>query len=171
LLAFLAGALVAALAGLIGLGGAEFRLPLLIGLFGFVALEAVVLNKVVSLIVVASALLFRTRTVPFSQVMSHASIIATLLGGSLLGAWFGADLATRLSHRALYRVIAVLLLAIALLMLLVHEPSTASQPILAGNGQGGGEVELLVAAAIQILGKGDQSARAKEKRQNGQSPD
>ncbi len=38
--AFLAGAVVGALGGLIGLGGAEFRLPLLIGLFGFVALHA-----------------------------------------------------------------------------------------------------------------------------------
>jgi hypothetical protein len=33
------------LGGMIGLGGAEFRLPLLIGLFGFVALQAVILNK------------------------------------------------------------------------------------------------------------------------------
>jgi hypothetical protein len=30
---------------LIGLGGAEFRLPLLIGAFRFVALQAVILNK------------------------------------------------------------------------------------------------------------------------------
>ncbi|MGI5487852.1 TSUP family transporter [Microtetraspora malaysiensis] len=37
-LAFTAGAAVGALGGMIGLGGAEFRLPLLIGLFGFAAL-------------------------------------------------------------------------------------------------------------------------------------
>lgn len=133
--AFAAGALVASVAGLIGLGGAEFRLPLLIGLFGFVALEAVVLNKAVSLIVVAAALLFRSRTVPFAEVISHAPIVVTLLGGSLLGAWFGADLATRLSHKALYRVIAVLLLGIALLLLLAHEPSTAGEPLLSGTVQ------------------------------------
>ena len=41
-----AGAAVGLLGGMIGLGGAEFRLPLLIGLFGFLALEAVILNKV-----------------------------------------------------------------------------------------------------------------------------
>jgi uncharacterized protein len=64
-------------------------LPLLIGLFGFVALEAVVLNKAVRLIVVAAALLFRSRTVPIGDVISHASIIVTLLGGSILGAWLG----------------------------------------------------------------------------------
>jgi hypothetical protein len=37
-------------------------------LFGFVALEAVVLNKAVSLIVVASALPFRSRTVAISAI-------------------------------------------------------------------------------------------------------
>ena len=41
----LAGAAVGLLGGLIGLGGAEFRLPLLIGVFGFAALQAVILNK------------------------------------------------------------------------------------------------------------------------------
>jgi uncharacterized protein len=45
------GAVIGTLGGLIGLGGAEFRLPLLIGLFGFGALEAVILNKAMSLVV------------------------------------------------------------------------------------------------------------------------
>ena len=44
------------LGGMIGLGGAEFRLPLLIGLFGFLALQAVILNKAMSLLVVLTAL-------------------------------------------------------------------------------------------------------------------
>ena len=57
--AFLSGGAVATLGGLIGLGGAEFRLPLLIGLFRFKALEAVIVNKAMSLIVVATALPFR----------------------------------------------------------------------------------------------------------------
>ena len=59
------GAGVGVLGGLIGLGGAEFRLPLLIGVFRFGPLDAVILNKATSLIVVAAALIFRTRTVPF----------------------------------------------------------------------------------------------------------
>jgi uncharacterized membrane protein YfcA len=57
---FAGGAVIGLLGGLIGLGGAEFRLPLLIAVFGFVALEAVILNKAMSLIVVASALVFRS---------------------------------------------------------------------------------------------------------------
>jgi len=69
--AFFSGGAVGILGGLIGLGGAEFRLPLLIGLFRFGPLEAVILNKTMSLIVVATALPFRTTVVPFSAVASQ----------------------------------------------------------------------------------------------------
>jgi uncharacterized protein len=64
-LAFLAAAAVGLLGGMIGLGGAEFRLPLLIGLFGFVALQAVILNKAMSLAVVLTALAARLVAVPY----------------------------------------------------------------------------------------------------------
>ena len=60
-------ALVGVLGGMIGLGGAEFRLPLLIGLFGFVALQAVVLNEAMSLLVVLTALPARLFSVPWSS--------------------------------------------------------------------------------------------------------
>jgi hypothetical protein len=56
---------------LIGLGGAEFRLPLLIGVFRFRALQAVILNKATSLIVVATALPLRAGTVPFGAIAAH----------------------------------------------------------------------------------------------------
>src|SRR4051812_4078059 len=82
------GAIIGALGGLIGLGGAEFRLPLLIGAFRFGALQAVILNKTMSLVVVASALPFRAAAVPFTEIAAHWLIIINLLAGSLLGAWF-----------------------------------------------------------------------------------
>jgi uncharacterized membrane protein YfcA len=115
--AFLAGAVIGALGGLIGLGGAEFRLPLLIGAFRFGALQAVILNKAMSLIVVASALPFRAGAVPFGAVAASWPIIVNLLAGSLLGAWFGAGWATRLKSQTLYRVIAVMLALIAVVLL------------------------------------------------------
>lgn len=132
--AFGGGALIGALGGLIGLGGAEFRLPLLIGPFRFKALEAVILNKAMSLIVVASALPFRAATVPFGAIAFHWSIIVNLLAGSLLGAWFGAGWATRLSSRNLYRVLAVLLVMIAGALFFGHG-STAHAALLAGPAQ------------------------------------
>lgn len=106
------GAVIGALGGLIGLGGAEFRLPLLICAFRFAALEAVILNKAMSLIVVATALPLRATTVPFATVAGYWPVILNLLAGSLVGAWVGATWATRLAGRTLYRVIAGLLVAI-----------------------------------------------------------
>jgi uncharacterized membrane protein YfcA len=115
-----AGAGIGTLGGLIGLGGAEFRLPLLIGLFGFSALEAVILNKALSLVVVATALPFRAAVVPFSQLAAHWHVISTLLSGSIIGAWCGAGWATRLQSTTLYKVIAVLLVGIAGVLLVGH---------------------------------------------------
>ncbi len=105
---------------MIGLGGAEFRLPLLIGAFRFAALEAVILNRAMTLIVIASALPFRAGAVPFSALAAHWPIIVNLLAGSLLGAWFGAGWATRLKSQTLTRVIAVMLGLIAVVLLLGH---------------------------------------------------
>ncbi|MFG1188985.1 sulfite exporter TauE/SafE family protein [Xanthobacter flavus] len=129
--AFAGGALIGMLGGLIGLGGAEFRLPLLIGPFRFRALEAVILNKAMSLVVVASALPFRAATVPFSAIATNWPIILNLLAGSLVGAWFGAGWATRLSSRTLDRVLAVLLVLIAVALLFGHG-STAASALLSG---------------------------------------
>lgn len=134
LAAFAGGAVIGALGGLIGLGGAEFRLLLLIGAFRFAALQAVILNKAMSLVVVASALPFRAAVVPFASVAAHWTVIASLLAGSLLGAWFGAGWATRLSSKALYRTIAAMLLVIALILVLGHD-AVASGAILTGPAQ------------------------------------
>lgn len=71
------GGVIGAFAGLIGLGGGQFRLPLLIGLFNFPALEAIILNKAMSLVVVASALLFRAATVPFGTIAASWPIISS----------------------------------------------------------------------------------------------
>jgi uncharacterized membrane protein YfcA len=124
--AFAGGALIGMLGGLIGLGGAEFRLPLLIGPFRFRALEAVILNKAMSLTVVASALPFRAETVPFATVAANWPTILNLLAGSLLGAWCGAGWATKLSSRSLYRILAVLLVLIAGALVFGHGSSTAA---------------------------------------------
>jgi len=120
LVAFSGGAGIGTLGGLIGLGGAEFRLPLLIGLFGFGALEALILNKALSLVVVSTALPFRAAVVPFSQLFAHWHVIVTLLSGSVAGAWCGAGWATQIQPQALYKVIAALLVGIAGILLLGH---------------------------------------------------
>ncbi|GAU86140.1 hypothetical protein BIWAKO_06088 [Bosea sp. BIWAKO-01] len=145
-MAFGGGAVIGALGGLIGLGGAEFRLPLLIGVFRFAALEAVILNKAMSLVVVASALPFRAATVPFATIAAHWPIVLNLLAGSLLGAWLGAGWATRLRSETFYKVIAALLVTIAAVLVLGHD-ATAGQPLLTGSAQ-------LVAGVVAGFGIG-----------------
>ncbi|WP_231509452.1 sulfite exporter TauE/SafE family protein [Nocardia sp. NRRL WC-3656] len=154
--AFAAGASVGALGGLIGLGGAEFRLPLLIGLFGFAALQAVILNKAMSLIVVATALPARLLAMPYAEVATHWSIAANLLVGSLIGAWVGAGWATGMRSRTLYRVLAGLLVLIAVALAASHlghlgclgmpSPVRVVAAVVAGAGIG------VVAALMGVAG-------------------
>jgi len=139
--------------GLIGLGGAEFRLPLLIGLFNFAALEAVILKKAMSLIVVAAALPFRAGTVPFATIADHWAIVANLLAGSLLGAWFGAGWATRLKSETLYRVIACILVAIAVVLMFGHD-AAGGQALLTGIAQliAGAVAGFIIGIVASLLG-------------------
>ena len=109
-------AVIGTLGGLIGLGGAEFRLPVLVGRFRFPTLEAVILNKALSLVVVFAALLFRLRVIPFDETLAHANIVLNLLAGSLVGAWFAAGHAIRLSGSTLNRLVLILLTTMAVLM-------------------------------------------------------
>lgn len=150
------GWIMGALGGLIGLGGAEFRLPLLIGLFNFTAIEAVILNKAMSLVVVATALPFRAGTVPFGAIADRWAMVVNLLAGSLAGAWLGAGWATRLRSETLYKIIAAMLVAMAIVLLLGHE-TAAGRPLLAGTAQmvagvAAGFVIGIVAAVLGVAG-------------------
>lgn len=111
------GAVIGSLGGLIGLGGAEFRLPVLVGRFTLPTLEAVILNKAMSLVVVTFALLFRRGAIPFAELWTQVDIAINLLAGSLFGAWWAAGHAMRLSRRMLDQVILVLLVMLALVIL------------------------------------------------------
>ena len=106
--------------GLIGLGGAEFRLPLLVAVFGFAALTAVIVNKAMSLVVVIAAIPARLFAVPLADVAGEWAIVVNLLIGSLAGAWVGAAWAARMRTVNLYRVLAVLLVAIAAVFAASH---------------------------------------------------
>lgn len=130
-----AGAAVGLVGGLIGLGGAEFRLPLLIGVFGFAALQAVILNKATSLIVVAAALPFRSASVPLEEVFAQWPIMLNLLAGSLGGAWLGAGWAVRMRSRSLYRVLAGLLVLIAAVLALSHGADWSADALVTGWAQ------------------------------------
>ncbi len=114
---FAAGSLIGTLGGLIGLGGAEFRLPVLVGMFRLGTLEAIILNKAMSLVVVAAALLFRGASISPAQVFAHSDVMLNLLAGSLIGAWWAAGHAITLPRLWLNRIVMVLLVGLSLVML------------------------------------------------------
>jgi uncharacterized membrane protein YfcA len=117
---FGAGAAIGVVGGMIGLGGAEFRLPLLISLFGFAALSAVILNRAISLVVVLVALPVRMAAVPAAEVAARWPVVVNLLAGSLLGAWAGASWAVRMRSTILYKVLAVLMVLMAAALVVTH---------------------------------------------------
>jgi len=97
LLAFLVGAPVGCLGGLIGLGGAEFRLPFLLKTFKKPAKKAVALNMLISLITVASAIYFRINNFDVSIFYPQIFLMVAIIIGSTTGAYYGIGLSTKLS--------------------------------------------------------------------------
>jgi len=132
---FAAGGLIGALGGLIGLGGAEFRLPVLKGVFRLATLEAVIFNKAMSLMVVATALLARSGSIEWAELFARSDILINLLVGSLIGAWLAAGQAIRMPEKLLNTLIMLLLVGLALLLIGHHwfELTPSGSPLFAGT--------------------------------------
>lgn len=116
--AFGVGAVVGVLGGLIGLGGAEFRLPVLVGgWFRYPLLLAIVINLLVSLVTVVVSLLFRAQAHGWAILAAQWPVVLDLLAGSLLGSYAGVHFATRVPERALAAVVASALAFLGLLLI------------------------------------------------------
>ena len=115
--AALAGVGVGVVGGLLGLGGAEFRLPILVGYFRYRVRRAISLNLAVSLITVlaaASSRVFIARQIPDASVLPIG--VAMMLGG-MLGAAIGSRWLTRISEHRLHAAVRILLMGIGLLLI------------------------------------------------------
>src|ERR687893_3026161 len=112
LAALLCGAPIGLLGGLIGLGGAEFRLPVLARVFGYAARRAVALNLAISLVTVVSALLIRGATLSFTPLLGLLPFVVAMIAGAVSAAYVGTGLVHRVSERLLERVILVFLVVI-----------------------------------------------------------
>jgi uncharacterized protein len=110
--ALLYGAPIGLLGGLIGLGGAEFRLPVLAGVFGYAARRAVALNLAISLITVVSALLIRGGTLSLAPLLGLLPVVAAMIAGAVSAAYVGTALVHRVSEHLLERIILVFLVVI-----------------------------------------------------------
>jgi uncharacterized protein len=112
-----AGMLVGTLGGLIGLGGAEFRLPVLITLFALLPHRAVRFNLLVSLITLAFAFATRLHIYSGAAIALNIDVLASMICGGMLAAWIGAGLLSRIPPGRLMSIISGLLVVVAVLLI------------------------------------------------------
>lgn len=117
LLAFAIGAPIGCLGGLIGLGGAEFRLPFLLKTFDKPAKRAVALNMLISLITVVSAIYFRMNNFDISIIYPQVLLMVAIIVGSTTGAYYGIGLLNKVSDVMFKKILLVLLLIMGLLLI------------------------------------------------------
>ena len=108
---------IGTLGGLIGLGGAEFRLPVLTGVLGYRPRQAVALNLAVSLVTVVAAAGIRAGTQAWQPVVEMVPVAAAMTAGAVLAAYAGIGVVHRISEDLLRRLILVLLVAIGVALI------------------------------------------------------
>jgi len=111
-LSFVTSIPIALLGGLIGLGGAEFRLPVLAGPLGYPTRQAVPLNLAISMVTLMAAFVTRAGTLDIASIAPLAVPIVAMIAGALVTAYIGPAFASRISNERLEFVIMVLLLSI-----------------------------------------------------------
>lgn len=144
--AFGFGVPIGALGGLIGLGGAEFRLPVLTGVLGYRPRQAVAVNLAVSLITVVAAAAIRAGTLAWQPVADLLPVAAAMTAGAVLAAYVGIGVVHRIPEDLLRRLILVLLVAIGVALVVEAFLPQTIDGLLGRHGV----VELLVAAGFGL---------------------
>src|SRR4029077_5502731 len=80
---------IGGLAGLVGLGGGEFRLPVLMYVVGYPAKTAVPLNLMVSIVTLTFALFVRSGTISLGVLVPYLNEIFGLAAGGVVSAFYG----------------------------------------------------------------------------------
>lgn len=113
----LVGFAVGIAGGLIGLGGAELRLPYLVGVLRLTPHQAVPVNLAISLCTLVAALPARLYTLNAAALVPHLAETVAIVLGAVAAAWFGAGILRRLSPTTLARLIFVLLFVLGAAMI------------------------------------------------------
>jgi uncharacterized protein len=116
-IAFFLAIPIGLLGGLMGLGGAEFRLPVLAGILHYPVRQAVPINLAVSLVTIAASLAIRGSTLSFASVVPFLPAIFALIAGAIVTAFVGATLSGKLSNEQLEQIVLVLLVSIGMALI------------------------------------------------------
>jgi uncharacterized membrane protein YfcA len=127
------GFIVGLAGGLVGLGGAELRLPYLAGTLRLPLRKAIPVNLAVSLITVLAALPARLYTLKTASLTPYLYETGALGIGAILGAYAGVSGLRRLSPVVLTRAVFALLLALGLVMIAESIVSFAPLGVLPGT--------------------------------------
>jgi len=114
LLASLLSFIIGLVAGLLGVGGGEFRLPVLICLIGFPVAIAAAANLLIGILTVAVGLARRLMlgiTLP-----GIAGVIVSMSAASIVGAYAGAFITDKVKEKYLKAAVGVLLVSIGIKM-------------------------------------------------------
>jgi uncharacterized protein len=111
------GFIVGFAGGLVGLGGAELRLPYLTGTLRVPLKIAIPVNLAVSLATLMAALPTRLYTLRIRDLVPFLYQTGFLAVGAILGAYIGVNWLRGLSATALKRAVFVLLLALGIVMI------------------------------------------------------
>lgn len=111
------GFAVGIIGGLIGLGGAELRLPYLVGVLGLTAHAAVPVNLAVSMFTILAAVPARLAATPGAALAPFLGEAAAVAAGAVAAAYLGAGWLRRLPGPALARLIFWLLTALGVALL------------------------------------------------------
>ena len=118
ILSFAIGGPIACLGGLIGLGGAEFRLPFMLKTFSKTAKKSVALNMLVSLITVVSAIYFRMNNFDTSIIIPQLLLMVSIVVGSTTGAYWGIGVLNKISDVLFKKIMLILLLIMGLILII-----------------------------------------------------
>lgn len=150
------GAAVGVAGGLIGLGGAELRLPYLVGTLKLTAHQAVAVNLAVSLGTILAAIPARWIGLADAPSASSWPIALAVAVGAVTGAWLGSRWLTRLSSKSLTRLIAALLVALGVLLLIESQMPLVSAGVLPADTTirflGGATAGVVIGVVSSLLG-------------------
>ena len=117
-LSFLFSVPIGIVGGMIGLGGAEFRLPVLAGPLNYQVRRAIPINLTISLVTLIVSLIIRGSILHLNLLYGFSPLIISMIIGGMIAAFFGAGVAHRIDEGLLEKIILVLLVFIGALLII-----------------------------------------------------